>query len=725
MSTIVSGIGSPEVGEVDQLLHGDLPGGREEKKPGRPDMAVLYSEYEKVGGGTSYRWRSDRTEMARFTRWAGQSTDGRKHRQALGDEPKPWENASDVRVPFVDEIIKDMKTALKLAFNRAQLKVIPLKAEDTANVGAVEQLVDHYRTTQRREWMREIDLLADYQEAEGVGVLQVDWDEELGIDREDFYLQQLEEFENGADLIALVLDPEQEATAMAMARQVLNEKTEQLSDKGARRIIRELRNHGKASIPVPYVRRKGPVLRARKYGQDVFFPGSTTELERARVIFVRDFLSETELRENVVTDGWDERWVEEALKARGQVVTWDSETNENIREEGEDGVERIDSREDLVEVVWAYYRQLNEDGLPEVVVTVWCPHCEQDEDGQGIYAQHEARGHAHGKYGFIEAQQERLTRRLLDSRGVAEIAATWQDGMKKQEDMLNDRADMEINPSLLVPARVGEKYRIGPGVKLKKMRQDGIEFLDPPKGNPGLAFDLMHWIRLRAAHYWGLPHAELVPQKWQARMQVLVEDFLAVVEEGFTQVHQLACQYLEPAEFQEMFGSAKATMDAASIAGEFHFQLVFDARDLDMEFTYKKLDAVNKLAVPLDRAGTIDYGKLVAHVVNAIDPQLGRVLLADPGGAADQVRAQVDADIQGMALGNAPKYVELDPTAGMKQEFAEEIVATNPKYQQALFSEPGDERFKELMDNYQKNLEQSIAQLGENVMAGRTGVKEV
>jgi len=49
-------------------------------------------------------------------------------------------------------------------------------------------------------------------------------------------------------------------------------------------------------------------------------------------------------------------------------------------------------------------------------------------------------------------------------------------------------------------------------------------------------------------------------------------------------------------------------------------------------------------------------------------------------------------------------------------------VQNNPKYQQAL---AGDERFRELMENYNKSLEQSEMQLGQNRITGRTGVKPV
>ena len=37
----------------------------------------------------------------------------------------------------------------------------------------------------------------------------------------------------------------------------------------------------------------------------------------------------------------------------------------------------------------------------------------------------------------------------------------------------------------------------------------------------------------------------------------------------------------------------------------------------------------------------------------------------------------------------------------------------------------GDERFRELMENYNKSLEQSEMQLGQNRITGRTGVKPV
>ena len=158
------------------------------------------------------------------------------------------------------------------------------------------------------------------------------------------------------------------------------------------------------------------------------------------------------------------------------------------------------------------------------------------------------------------------------------------------------------------------------------------------------------------------------------------------------------------------------------IAGEFDFELVFDARDLDMEFTFKKLDAVSKLVVPNDRGGAIHYSKMTAMALASVDASLAQTVLQDQAGASAKLFDDVNKDVALMALGNEPRYPENDPTAQMKMQFLQQIVSNNPKYQAALQS---DERFKALMENYAKSLQQSVVQLGQNVTTGRTGVKPV
>lgn len=689
-----------------------------------PDIDRLLSEFELAGGYLARMWRADYADKARFTRWSGQHPSGRKKRELLGDACLPWDNAADTRQPLVDGIIRDLASVLTTAGSRAQVKAVPCSFANEAKAQQVAKLVNHFRQQRRRELGRERDLIASYLLSYGLAVWQVGWERRVSYTRTQISLEQIaNEFPQGPSLVQLVLDPTLEDAAVDAAMGLLDT----LSKPQARRIVRELRSKGTAEVPRPYVTYHGPEWTARKVNEDIFFPASTTDLQRARCIFVRDFLTETELRENVLTDGWDEAWVEAALKTRGKVVTW-NDTFTNVVHEGDaySTAARSDTRDQLVEVVWAYVRTVDEDDVPEVCCTIFCPNATKDSDGKEIWAKHGPIGYEHGKYPFVEIQQERVSRRLVDSRGVPEVSATWQDEIKTQCDMLEDRATLEVNPTLLVPpTKFGQKYRIGPGIKVEKQLggNKGLEYLEPPSGNPQLAFEVIQMVLRRAAEYWGLPHPEVVPAKWQARLQQAVENFLAAEEEVCTQTLQLAQQYLTDEELQRIGGGLPGfPTTAQDIAGEYDFQLVFDARDLDMEFTFKKLDAISKLVVPNDRGGAIDYSKLTALGLASIDATMAQTILQDQQGAAGKVFESVNKDVALMALGNQFTPVENDPTAGMKMQFLQTIVQSNPKYVQAL--QGGDERFKELLESYAKNLQMSLDQQ-KNVMIGRTGVKPV
>ena len=74
-----------------------------------------------------------------------------------------------------------------------------------------------------------------------------------------------------------------------------------------------------------------------------------------------------------------------------------------------------------------------------------------------------------------------------------------------------------------------------------------------------------------------------------------------------------------------------------------------------------------------------------------------------------------------MALGNEAAYTETAPPAAQKMQFMQQIVQGNPKYQDQLNA---DERFNALLENYGKNLQQSVAQ-EQNKMVGRIGVQPV
>ena len=80
---------------------------------------------------------------------------------------------------------------------------------------------------------------------------------------------------------------------------------------------------------------------------------------------------------------------------------------------------------------------------------------------------------------------------------------------------------------------------------------------------------------------------------------------------------------------------------------------------------------------------------------------------------------EVRQEMAQMALGNQPNLVENDPTAEAKLQFAEQIIESNPKYQEQAGS---DEQFQELLQKYFQNLQMSVMQK-QNAQIGRLGVQ--
>jgi hypothetical protein len=148
-------------------------------------------------------------------------------------------------------------------------------------------------------------------------------------------------------------------------------------------------------------------------------------------------------------------------------------------------------------------------------------------------------------------------------------------------------------------------------------------------------------------------------------------------------------------------------------------QLEFDVRELDQQYVMQQLDTINKTVLPGDVAGVIDRAKVTAFQLRAINPALARELVADQQAASQQIFRDVQRDIAMMFLGNEAEYVESDPTAQTKLQFASQILQSNPNYQAAM---QNGGRFAQLMKKWIMNLQFSITE-EQNKKIGAIGVK--
>ena len=108
-------------------------------------------------------------------------------------------------------------------------------------------------------------------------------------------------------------------------------------------------------------------------------------------------------------------------------------------------------------------------------------------------------------------------------------------------------------------------------------------------------------------------------------------------------------------------------------------------------------------------------------ITRSISPDIAEELIVDQATASQKMYEDVKNDIGAMILGMEPQYVENDPAAQTKMQYAQEIVGRNPKAQAAM---QGDELFAKLFENYSKNLQMSVMQQ-QNAQIGRIGVNQI
>lgn len=254
-------------------------------------------------------------------------------------------------------------------------------------------------------------------------------------------------------------------------------------------------------------------------------------------------------------------------------------------------------------------------------------------------------------------------------------------------------------------------------------RQGEQEIFHTNTSNSPLAFQIMEMIRRRRSEYFGIAEENVPPVLWQTRLSHIVAKWMSACEEMFAQMTALVLdeRNVSDEELARITGVDWSDVDRSpeAIARGYDWSMTFDPRDLDIDYTLKKLETVAQMAVPLDREGVISFSKLVRAIVAQVDPGYVDALFGDPKEAADKIVSEVDAEFIRMAAGNEARYVVDDPTAEFKRKAAQQIVERNPKYQESYKT---DERFRAVVDNYIKNLDQSLKQQ-ENMQTGRTGVK--
>jgi len=749
-----------------------------------PDLGKLHEEFKRAGGIASQSVRREWNDRIRYCRWHGRTSDYKKHREALGRDPVPWEDAWDGRVYTADDVIEELGDMLSNAFRRAQFSVKPTSPSQLAKADSVKKVMEKYRDRHRAAWNDEADFIWQFGLTYGASVWQTSWQTQIALKEQSVSLEEIAAAAQQAaaalqspqagqlppeqigklqflvQLPQMVADASREEEvaklvqtfAQQLAAQLYRQERQnygegflenyQLSAAKARQVARQLRTEGKSSFPAPYLHRNGPDVVARQPGYDFFLPPETTDLDGAPWQAIREWLTPADVEAHRAADGWAEAWCERAIKTVGSSSAWGdgidlADNSDNFATDDTTetyAYKQSNTKSNLVEVIHHFQRYTSPEGVPQIWCTIYCPHALKDEAGKDLYAKHYPLPRA--EYDSIEYRWKKKKRNFHENMGIPEMIGSDQQQIKRTLDQLEDRKDIEINPAWQVANRLSLRYKAGPGAQIPRKRAGDIEPMPPPTGNPELGFQLLAHTEQRLAYKFGLLRPIVPPALSQLRLQAMAERYLGSAQAMFAAMLKLIQENADEAELARMGGGDPGFPSTAEeIEGEYELSLYFDVKDLDMEFVWKKLEAITKLAVPLDRAGVIDLSTLVKLIMLAIDPQYAQLLVQDKQGASQKTFNDMKSQIALMYLGNEPDYVENDPAAGMKLQFARQIIfgdaqgnGANPEYLEALGQMRGGDpskvkpRFQELLQKFQDNLQMSLKQ-DQNKQIGRLGVQ--
>jgi hypothetical protein len=707
----------------------------------------------------------------RYCRWDNQSEDGRKWKKderklKPGDTPEvfPFPGASDARVRKVDEIIRERVGFTQAAYDRAEMRIGPrdLKVdEDLVEQSARWGMVaNYYIEDNERELRRQARRWSDLAETYGHGVLFNGWKVTSQQDRRTISSEQLMQLvgavavqlaRQAAEAAGRQLTPDEEGMALRGAmlqlermiqdegqrgalEQALMRFDPQMTPSEARRVATGLKRTGEAVYYVPTVRQAGPVTRALTPFVDVFYPPETVTLREALWIAMPEWVSDVELRERVVSDGYDKAWVDAVIdKGAGLCFDWSTEVAmaqfDWVASGGSVGkalaasLKRTESR--MWQIMHVYYRATTKSGVPALYHTVLFGAV---NDQAGL---HECCEHAHGQYPFVErmAQPERDC--LLDCEGVGEISFTYQQEIKVQRDMRVDFASLTIQPPCFVPLNhVGGSMDFRPRKQIPIRQTGGMgkpEFVKVP-GDARGSQEVEDTTAKSLDKLW-FRGPEVDPEVKLTMRQNLVSDFLADLKAArkmmWENIQQFASQEVKAGVVGGVPVSLETTRE--QIQGATSLTMYFDVGDLDPGLVEKKAKLFKEVVAPLDRKGLLPTEEVMKVVLAGVAPGWARLLQRDPNKVAEDERKDEEEILSRMLNGIQSPYVPGKDHQLRLQVIMEALGRTTEKGQPTRVRQilETDADVQELVKRRIQFHEFQIKQYTENPDIGRLGVEPV
>jgi hypothetical protein len=711
-----------------------------EKASDTPDLQTFKTAIADAQGSSLASDYYTRNLCARdwwYARWDYQTVDGRKWgNPPAGILPWPWPGASDTRVRTVEKVIGQHRTIGTFALRNMKLQAkstrpaVTIKESQVATTLLNWMLFSHMVA----ELHREQRLAMSWRNGYGAAIVHVDWMQTRRLDYIDVNVMGLQEFVNepavaqfvGAgsqipigenlditDLQEMIMDP---AYADDLARLLVSVSHDFLSFKQAQKKLDELRQVRTVEIPIPYVFQSRPRWTTRRPMVDVLFPTYADDLQRVPWYDIIEFVSETELRDRVETAGYSQAFVEEALQFRGPSSSGDWRLTTAAERTAITGVGPGNMDNDIE--LHHFYTLVQDRGVPVRFCTVF--HIDTE-----TYAKHEPAGYDHEEATVHPMRFEIEDRPILSSRGIAEIAYTWEQELKAQYDAQSDRTSLTLRPPLLTTYDQVQKMKesISPGVVIPMRKFDEAQWLKMPPWDQ-VSILIIQEVEQRVREHFGLFGNDVDADLKKLRREEFVDDILIELKQPVQQTMKLMRQLLPDADIAAVVGPLARPFHVtrAEIQGEWEISATVDLRNIDSDWLKEKLGYLTQLA-QLDTMGLLDKAALLKAGAEAIDYSFADMAIQNPqvatqGEIQDEQRA-VDLIIgsgQDQPLPQGANYQLRLQVLQSKQQ----TITTNPATMKIIQSNP--DIVKVLMNRaqyFQRQIQQQ-----QNAQIGRMQVSQ-
>ena len=562
--------------------------------------------------------------------WAGKSRDHRKH----GADAFPWEGAADMEAHTIDERITRLVSLFMSSLNRSNVRAFPVESTDIPRSKVVSNFL---------KWMvssgyiprfkKEMELGANYLLERGILITYVGWHREDRRFLQRLDLNQIAQI--APEVVELIEGGENDDELIALLEATFPGVTK----KRAKKALKDLRKTGEAELPIVRRQVDAPEVKTLAPDGDFFFPPYVTDPQRAPYCFWKTYYTAQELENKVITDGWDEDFVETMIdKYRG--VNIDSIEREQEGRRSTSLTDNAYEANELIEIVYGYQRLIDpEDGSEGIYCTVF--HKEYSEG----YAKFELLN-GYEDYPVVVTKLSEDSKRLYDTQTIPDILRGIQNQVKVERDSRIDRNSLATLPPILHP--VGQAPTDwGPGRMIPYRRKGDLDFAPTPPSPTG-SIEIEKTMEAQADRLCGLDETSQISQ---VRKQFLVDKFLQHSAEVLQMCYKCFQRFGPDSVFFRVTGSPDpVAFNKGNPDENYDIMISYDVLNSDPETQEQKLQQLVQLT-QLDRSGRINIDSLLDAAANNIDPVLADRILQPTEAAFEQVVNQVTDDLSKIFAG--------------------------------------------------------------------------